>query len=149
MIRDGAGFISLAYHGKTKPAIAAAVFLRFGRSAVYKFGASDENDWHLRPNNLVMWEGIKHLAESGAQHLHFGRTSPGQDGLRRFKLSWGSAEESIQYTRYDVDRDRWKPVVSSTPNAHGLASKLGHHLFERSPLAVNRFAGRLFYPHLD
>jgi len=39
---------------------------------MYKFGASDSGFQHLRPNNLVMWEGIRHCAERGCERLHFG-----------------------------------------------------------------------------
>ena len=44
---------------------------------------------NLRPNNLVMWEGIKSLMQRGADTLHLGRTSMENEGLRRFKLSRG------------------------------------------------------------
>ena len=50
------------------------MFFKLERHAVYKFGASDERLQELRANNLAMFEGIKYLAEGGAETLHFGRT---------------------------------------------------------------------------
>ena len=147
LIRQRSGFIVLASRAGSEQPIAAAIFLNFNGQAVYKFGASDEREWELRPNNLVMWEGIRHLAESGAAQLHFGRTSPGQDGLRRFKLSWGSREEAIRYHQFETRSRDWQPVCPSA--SHGLASRLGHKLFNIAPLAINRLAGQLLYPHLD
>src|SRR5438046_884761 len=85
IIKPGLGFIVLAQRG-SRP-IAAAVFFRFGRNALYKYGASDKRFQELRANNLVMWQGIQLLARAGAEKLHFGRTGCENDGLRRFKLS--------------------------------------------------------------
>jgi hypothetical protein len=122
--------------------IAAAVFLRAGRKAVYKFGASDERFQLRRANNLVMWEGIKCLTETGADTLHFGRTSIENEGLRRFKRGWGSKEGSIFYSRLDPITTRWStPPLEST----GLHNRI----FRTLPLRINRLLGTLCYPHLD
>jgi lipid II:glycine glycyltransferase (peptidoglycan interpeptide bridge formation enzyme) len=122
--------------------IAAAVFLRAGRKAVYKFGASDERFQLRRANNLVMWRGIKCLMDSGADTLHFGRTSIENEGLRRFKRGWGSKEEPIVYSRLDPMTKSW-----STPTRE--SSGLHNRIFQTLPLPVNRLLGTLCYPHLD
>src|SRR5205823_295553 len=95
VIKAGLGFLVMAKSG-SRP-VAAAVFFHHGKSAVYKFGASDESFQELRGNNLVMWEAIQSLARRGFKTLHFGRTSPANAGLRRFKLAWGTTEETISY----------------------------------------------------
>ena len=99
IIKPGLGFIVLARRG-SRP-IAAAVFFRFGKNAVYKYGASDKRFQEFRANNLVMWQGIQLLARTGIEKLHFGRTDSENDGLRRFKLSWDTQEETIDYFRVD------------------------------------------------
>ena len=48
-----------------------------------------------------MWQGIQFLARNGAEKLHFGRTEQENEGLRRFKLSWNTQEETIDYFRVD------------------------------------------------
>jgi hypothetical protein len=123
-------------------AIAGAVFLRSAGRAIYKFGASDTAHWDLRPNQWAMWHGIRHLVSEGCAELHFGRTSRGDDGLSRFKRSWGCRTENLDYFRHDTRADHWS--VGARPSAEG------HPLvFGKMPLALNRLAGRLIYPHLD
>jgi hypothetical protein len=140
IIKPGFGFIVLAQRG-SRP-IAAAIFFRFGKNALYKFGASDKKFQELRANNLVMWQGIQFLARTGAEQLHFGRTECKNDGLRRFKLSWGAEEETIDYVR--VDPSGRKCFVPA-PSDSGFHKRI----FGRLPLALNRLAGSMIYPHLD
>jgi hypothetical protein len=140
IIKPGLGFVVLA-HRRSRP-IAAAIFFRFGKNALYKYGASDKKFQELRANNLVMWQGIQFLARNGAEKLHFGRTECDNDGLRRFKLSWGTEEEIINYFRVDPSG---RNCLVSTPSDSGFHKKI----FARLPLAVNRLAGAMIYPHLD
>lgn len=140
LIEPGLGFVVLA--GPDEKPVAAAVFLTHGEKAVYKFGASDERYQHYRANDLVMWEAIKYLSGRGATSLHFGRTSPDNDGLRRFKRGWGGREEVINYWRLDSATDEWEATAPDS-------SSIAQHVFRRLPSAVNRWAGAFLYPHLD
>jgi hypothetical protein len=140
IIRPGFGFTVLAHRG-SRP-IASAIFFRFRKNALYKFGASDKKFQELRANNLVMWQGIQFLAGTGAEKLHFGRTECENDGLRRFKLSWGTEEETIGYFR--VDPSGRHDLAPARPNS-GFHTKI----FGILPLVVNRLAGSMIYPHLD
>jgi lipid II:glycine glycyltransferase (peptidoglycan interpeptide bridge formation enzyme) len=140
VIKPGLGFVVLASSGPR--VVASAVFFHFGKKAVYKFGASDEKLREFRGNNLVMWEGIRFLAQNGAETLHFGRTSLENDGLRRFKLTWGTEEETIEYFKFDPVAEEW--VI-------GRESASGFHnaVFGRLPSALNCLVGAIIYPHLD
>jgi Acetyltransferase (GNAT) domain len=140
VIKPGLGFSVLA-QCKSRP-IAAAIFFRFGKNALYKYGASDKRFQELRANNLVMWQGIQFLARNGAGKLHFGRTECQNEGLRRFKLSWGTEEEAIDYFRVDPSG---RECLVPTPSDSGFHKKI----FNRLPLAFNRLAGSMIYPHLD
>ena len=140
IIKPGLGFIVLARRG-ARP-IAAAVFFRFGKNAVYKFGASDKRFQEFRANNLVMWQGIQLLARTGVEKLHFGRTDCENDGLRRFKLSWDTQEETIDYFRVDP---AGRPCLTPVRRDAGLHKRI----FGRLPLMFNRLAGSILYPHLD
>jgi lipid II:glycine glycyltransferase (peptidoglycan interpeptide bridge formation enzyme) len=139
-IRPGLGFVVQAT--LEKRAIAAAIFFRFGRTALYKYGASNSAARDLRANNLVMWEAIRFLAGGACDSLHFGRTSLADAGLRRFKLGWGTAEEVISYFRWNTASRQWAAGADHLKGAHNM-------LFARMPLALNRLAGTLIYPHLD
>src|SRR5262249_41361057 len=140
IVKPGLGFIVLGRYGYR--VVAAAIFFRFGKNALYKYGASDNRFQEFRANNLVMWQGIQVLAHAGAEQLHFGRTDLENDGLRRFKLSWGAEEKTIDYFRvYPLGRE----CVPSVRSGSGFHKKI----FGRLPLALNRLAGCVIYPHLD
>jgi len=140
LIGPGFGFIVLVECQKGP--IAAAIFFKLGRHAIYKFGASDERLQELRANNLAMFEGIRHLAGEGAESLHFGRTDKENNGLRRFKLSWGATEETLDYARFDTASASWKHSRDSRSTLH-------RHIFRALPASLNRLAGAILYPHLD
>jgi Acetyltransferase (GNAT) domain len=140
IIKPGFGFIVLARRG-SRP-IAAAIFFLFGKNALYKYGASDKKFQELRANNLAMWQGIQFLARNGAEKLHFGRTECENDGLRQFKLSWGTEEDTIDYFRVDPSG---RKCLVQTPYNSGFHKRI----FGRLPLAINRLAGSMIYPHLD
>jgi hypothetical protein len=140
IIKPGLGFAVLAQRD-SRP-IAAAIFFRFGKNALYKYAASDNRFQEFRANNLVMWQGIQFLLRTGVEKLHFGRTECDNDGLRRFKLSWDTQEETINY--YRVDESGRQCLVPPPRNS-------GFHkgVFGRLPLVFNRLAGSIIYPHLD
>jgi hypothetical protein len=146
IIKPGFGFIVLARRG-SRP-IAAAIFFLFGKNALYKYGASDKKFQELRANNLAMWQGIQFLARNGAEKLHFGRTECENDGLRQFKLSWGTEEDTIDYFRVDPSGRKClvlSRALEQTPYNSGFHKRI----FGRLPLAINRLAGSMIYPHLD
>ena len=89
-----------------------------------------------------MWQGIQFLARNGAEKLHFGRTECENDGLRRFKLSWNTQEETIDYFRVDPSG---RQCLVPAPHDSGFHKKI----FGRLPLVINRLAGSMIYPHLD
>src|SRR6266513_3256607 len=140
IIRPGLGFIVLAQRG-SRP-IAAAIFFRFGKNALYKYGASDKRFQEFRANNLVMWQAIQFLARNGAEELHFGRTACENGGLRRFELSWDTKEETIDYFRVDSSG---RQCLITAPHDSGFHTRI----FGRLPLVLNRLAGSMIYPHLD
>ncbi|MFO1487511.1 MAG: GNAT family N-acetyltransferase [Verrucomicrobiota bacterium] len=122
-------------------AVAAAVYLQHGSKAVYKFGASLKDVLDTRANNLVMWKAIQWLAEKGCTELTFGRTSLHHEGLRRFKLGWGTEEYAINYFKYDLKQKR---VVAETDQSAGWYNTVFRHL----PIPAGRLAGRLLYRHV-
>jgi hypothetical protein len=134
------GFVVTALLGSLP--IAAAVFLHRDKTAVYKFGASDEAHQALRGNSAVMGRALMHLAENGVREVHFGRTSASNEGLRRFKMLWGAVEEPLHYYRLCVHTGR---SLLATDRSSGFHTAL----FRRLPPTLNRWAGRFLYPHLD
>ena len=140
IIKRGLGFTVLAR--LRSQTIAGAVFFHSGRNGLFKYGASDKRFQEFRANNLVMWRGIQFLVCQGAKKLHFGRTDCENSGLRRFKLSWDTEEETINYLRVD-------PSGQQLPASRRADSGFHKRIFGMLPLMFNRLAGSMIYPHLD
>lgn len=138
VLSENMGFVALARRKKTP--VAGAMFFHSGESAIYKFGASDESFQHLRGNNLVMWESIRRLNREGVRKLDLGRTSVGNDGLRRFKLGWNAQEKAISYFRFSLDLEKFVPVRDEASGWH-------NHIFRTLPIAVSRLFGNVLYRH--
>jgi hypothetical protein len=141
VIERGLGFIVVARMGAQT--VAGAVFGLFGDRAVYKFAASNPAYLKSRANNLVLWHAIKQLVASGCKTLHFGRTGLANQGLRRFKLSWGAEEELISYDRIDAGTGNW------TSKKGRDRAPWYSHCFRRLPVRLNNLVGAVIYPHLD
>jgi hypothetical protein len=138
IISKGHGFVALASHeGKT---IAGAVYFHFGKRSLYKYGASDIGYQYLRANNLVMWEAIKRYAKEDYQSFSFGKTEPGNTGLRQFKAGWGAKEKKVYYYRYSFAEDAF---VRAKP----LESGLHNGVFNRLPIPLLRLMGAIAYKY--
>lgn len=139
VVARGQGIIVCAFLKDTP--IASSVFFHQGREAFFKFGASDYTFQGLRPNNLVMWEAIKHFASSGMKRLNLGRTSLLNTGLRRFKRGFGAEEHAIEYCKYDL---RKRMFVSGFDYSESPVNRV----FRWISLPMLRLFGSLLYPHL-
>lgn len=138
VLANGQGFVALGtYHGRP---IAAAVFFHLGDKAIYKFGASEVAFHRLCGNNLVMWEAIKWYSSRGFSLLHFGRGSIANEGLRQFKLSYGTQEYHIDYFRYDLAKAAF---VSERDKVFGWFNRI----FRIMPVPMSRLLGQMLYRH--
>ena len=140
VLQPGFGFIAIARVGE-KP-VASAVFFHQGGQALYKYGASNLDFQNIRPNNLLMWEGIRQCHARGCASLHFGRTSLMHEGLRRFKLGFGARETEIKYCKFDFREGRF---VTDVDRVEGWFNRV----FSAMPPALLKLAGQLLYPHLS
>jgi lipid II:glycine glycyltransferase (peptidoglycan interpeptide bridge formation enzyme) len=139
VLDQGLGFLMMARH--QKKAIAGALFLLFGGKAIFKYGASDRRYQEFRANNLVFREGIRTLCGRGIRTLSFGRTDLAHEGLRQFKLSWGSRETRLQYFRFDVRSKTWLTGQKARFSPwEGMISKM--------PIPVLRLVGGIAYRHV-
>jgi CelD/BcsL family acetyltransferase involved in cellulose biosynthesis len=138
LICRGLGFVLLAH--KDSQLLAAAVFLHCNQTLTNKFSASDPAYWKLRPNNLLLWHAIRWGCEHGYRVFDWGRTDLDNQGLRQFKLGWGSEEQIVQYSVL-ADREPRGPV-------DGKAHQLLTSLIQRSPTWVCRVTGELLYRHI-
>ncbi|MBK9170094.1 MAG: GNAT family N-acetyltransferase [Bryobacterales bacterium] len=139
-IGPGRGVVVLATSGGR--CVSGAVFLRFGATAVYKFGASDPACRDLRPGYLVMWEALRHLRSTGVRKVSLGRTDPDQAGLLRFKRGWGAHEANLSYSRINLTGTR--RLIA----AKGRGLRLLAPVFRRLPIQILQRIGAAVYPHI-
>lgn len=138
VLSQSQGMVATAkYQGRP---IASAIFFHLGPQALYKFGASDPDFQEFRANNLLMWEAIKWCVAQGKKTLDFGRTSIGGDGLRRYKLGWGTEERQIRYYRYDFRKSDFVKAKDESVGWH-------NQLFRALPVPCSRAIGALLYKH--
>jgi hypothetical protein len=133
------GHVVLAVH-QGKP-IAGAIYLHFGNEAIYKFGASDSEYLHLRPNDLLMWEAIQWYCRHGYTRFSFGRTDPDNEGLRRFKNGWGTDEKVIRYFKYDISKKEFKTEKTSN-------GAITLTIFRKMPIFLSELVGKVLYRHV-
>jgi hypothetical protein len=140
LLQNDLGMVVLVRKDQT--VVAGAVFLHFGRQAVYKFGASDLAAQQWRPNNLAMWTAMRYYALRDFSRLHLGRTSVANEGLRRFKTGLGGREEPLPVLCLESATGRTIPKSDRTEGFHTM-------IFRRLPLPCLRWAGQVLYPHMD
>jgi CelD/BcsL family acetyltransferase involved in cellulose biosynthesis len=135
IIEPGLGFVLIA-EASSVP-IAAAVFLAWQRTVIYKYGASSLELRRLRPNHLVMWSAIRAACEEGYERFDFGRSDLDNQGLRSFKAGWGTEEHALAYST----------LGASSPPAGGagLATRVLGGAIRRSPIWVCRALGEWLY----
>jgi CelD/BcsL family acetyltransferase involved in cellulose biosynthesis len=118
--------------------IAAAVFLAFGTTLLYKYGASDARELRSRPNNLLFMEAIRWGCDHEMRTLDFGRTHWHHESLRAFKLAWGAEEREVRY----------RHVGGGVPGGRsGGSERLLGVAIRRSPPLVGRVIGEALYRH--
>jgi hypothetical protein len=133
------GFIVLASLRGT--AIAANLYFTFADKILYKYGASNRAFQHLRASNLVMWEAIRWGRDHGYRALCLGRTEPGNDGLRQFKMGWGAQEHLIKYYRYDLRNNTFIKAPHIVRPSH-------KKIFGKLPIPILNLLGRILYRHM-
>ena len=120
--------------------VAGILFLEWGDTLYYKFNASI--DTHLRPNDLLVWEGIRLGRSRGLARLDFGLSDTGQPGLVRYKSKFATEERAISLLE-------WRPDGHADPRGEEVGRMLHHVtrlLTEPSvPDTVTRAAGDELY----
>ena len=134
VIEPGLGFVITARTAGMP--IATALFLRWNRHLIYKYGASDRTRWNLGANFLVHWTAIEWGCANGCTTYDLGRTDAGHESLRAFKAGWGAEEVPLIYTH----------IGTLAPKLErGLAPVALAHLIRHSPAVVGRVLGEVLY----
>jgi Acetyltransferase (GNAT) domain len=76
--------------------VAGVVYLVWGDTLYYKFGASRAEYLPLRPNDALHWRLIRWAQERGLRTLDWGLSDLDQPGLCAYKRNWASVEGRIR-----------------------------------------------------
>ncbi len=138
IIKRGMGFaVSVTLEGIP---ISCGLFAGFNTTLAYKYGASDSRLLPYRPNNLMLWAALLEGQKRNFKVFDMGRTEKDNEGLRRFKLSWGCSETPLYFNYYPanpqnnplqtVNQLLLKPIIRNTPTiVCRLTGKLVYRLF--------------------
>ena len=120
--------------------IAGAVFLTWGDSLYYKFGASRHEHLALRPNDAIFWAGIRWGVQRGARLVDWGLSDLDQPGLIAYKRKWATEQRQIVTLRAGGEH------ACSSSQAGAMLGELTQLLTDDSvPDEVTRRAGALLY----
>jgi CelD/BcsL family acetyltransferase involved in cellulose biosynthesis len=81
--------------------VAVTVYLKWKDQLFYKFNASAADALPRRPNDALLWEGIRLAHTLGCTRLDLGASDDVQPGLIRFKRNYGAEEREIRDYVYD------------------------------------------------
>jgi len=139
VLNTGHGFILTAYHENR--IIAASVFLTIAKQIQYKYNASDPMLLKkYSPNHLLTWHVINWGIQNGFESLDFGRTSPDNAGLIRYKNLWGMKDIDLPYYYFpkvqgavSIKESDWGYRVMTNIWRHmplGIMEKVSPYLFK-------------------
>ena len=122
--------------------IAAGVFFSFKNIMYWKYTGSDVKFLNRRPIDALVWSGIELACKGGYKFFDFGRTSPDNQGLIRFKRKWGMKEIVIPYYYYP----KIKGITSIEEKS--IRYRLMTGIWRRVPMPLAKIAGGTLYKHL-
>jgi CelD/BcsL family acetyltransferase involved in cellulose biosynthesis len=97
-IAQGKGTLMLA--SCQEEVIGGVMFLEWQNTLYYKFNASNPAMTVLRPNDLIVWEGMRYGQFRGLHYLDFGLSDWDQEGLLQYKRKFATAEKTISLLAY-------------------------------------------------
>lgn len=139
-VETGQGVLLLAE--RENKIIGGVFYLRWQNKLYYKFNASSLSAQDLRPNDLLMWEGIKYAKTNNCTFLDLGLSDWGQDGLVRYKQKYATNEKTIYFLKHIPN----ETIDCSDKQMRGLLPKLTALFTDESvPDEITEKAGDLLY----
>jgi CelD/BcsL family acetyltransferase involved in cellulose biosynthesis len=120
--------------------VAGAVYLVWGDTVYYKFGASLAEYLRLRPNDALHWALIQWACARGLRALDWGLSALDQPGLRAYKCNWASTEGRIRTLQAVRTTSTERPYVDET-----LRALTGFLTAPFVPDAITARAGGVLY----
>lgn len=141
MIKNKLAFVLLAYD--QKKVIAASIFFKFKDTIHYKYNASHPKYIKKKnPNHLLTWYAIKNACLSKYKYFDFGRTSPDNSGLMRYKEMWGAETICCDYNYYPE-------IMGMTAiKENQMLYKMLTETWKRLPACIARGISTRLYRHM-
>jgi len=122
--------------------IGGVMFLEWNDALCYKFNASSAEHLALRPNDLVVWEGIEFGRRKGLRYLDFGLSDSEQEGLVRYKRKFATEEREIYFFEHPP---QGSPSEADQAMRALLPQLTEIFVDERVPDEITERAGDLLY----
>ncbi|MGH9327557.1 MAG: GNAT family N-acetyltransferase [Terriglobia bacterium] len=120
--------------------IASILTLRYKKTIVYKYGASDANAHPLGGMPFLFWRAIESAKQWDAQEFDLGRSEVENPGLMKFKERLGAVGCKVSY------------LTLCLPRFHSFRKRprlrLAGGAFARMPDSLARIAGSVLYKHV-
>lgn len=123
--------------------IAGLVALNYKDTVCYAYGASDAKYLNYHPNDLLIWQTIQECCNARYRYFDFGKTSPDDEGLVRFKKHWGTETKQLYYYYWP----KIPKLISS--NRNGVRYKVITGIWRRLPLALTKKISSFVFKHID
>ena len=135
IVRTGRGYIVCAKRNNIP--LSVGLFAGYNNTLTFQISASDPRALFYRPNNMMLWGAMQEAQNRGYTKFDMGRTDCTNEGLRKFKLSWGCEEISLYFSYY--------PPRDQKELLRNLNRLIVNPVIRHSPEFVCRAAGRLVY----
>lgn len=122
--------------------VAAAMYVVWGDTVYYKFGASQAEHLALRPNDALHWALIQWAVGRGLRALDWGLSDLDQPGLVAYKSKWASVERRIHTLNAGgAPRNRDERVEATLRDLTGLLTEpdVPDSVTERAGAALYRY----------
>lgn len=139
VLRGNASILVALYDSKV---IAAGFFLKCKDTFYYKYNASDPDYLSkVTPNHMLTWHAIEMACLQGYDFFDFGRTSPDNEGLMRYKEMWGAQPMDLQYYYFPKIRG------AASTEEKGLPYRILTKIWGSLPEAIVEVIGPTIYRH--
>lgn len=126
--------------------IGGVMYLEWKDSLYYKFNASDPDELGSRPNDALLWAGLRYGHERGLKRLDFGVSDLDQEGLMRYKGKYATEEATVSVLAHSPDG----LASDSNRSSRALLSDVTELLVDPSvPDSITETAGDRLYQYFS
>ncbi|MBS3917358.1 MAG: GNAT family N-acetyltransferase [Deltaproteobacteria bacterium] len=123
--------------------VAGHIYFKFNKRMSMEFEGWDRNYHYLTPNHFIIWEAIKMAHSEGYQIFDFGRTSPEDTGLIKFKERWGTKTATFMEIVYPPHH-----LQVSDSKEKSLKYRLARKVCQTVPNPGRKIISHFCYRHL-